>query len=138
MEAHREATKLCSLSDWSVRHIRDVFEAHSEEKCLRAIASTFSDGVNASINGKPLSREGINQLVLAMRRSSAGGLKVHWQQAMEVPRDAATNRVSLILRCDAYVVTYSWVGWILWRRVRYSRNSKKPTRNTKASCVRTT
>jgi hypothetical protein len=90
-----------------MRHIRDIFEAHSEEKCLRAISSTFSDGVNASINGMPLSREGINQLVLAMRRSSAGGLKVHWQQVMEVPRDGVTNRVSLVPRCDALAIAYS-------------------------------
>ncbi|KAF8239660.1 hypothetical protein L208DRAFT_1449658 [Tricholoma matsutake] len=92
MESHSEVTKLCSLSEWSVQHIRDVFEAHSEEKCLRAISSTFSDAVNASINGMSLSREGINHLVLAMRRSSGDGLKVQWQQTMEVPRDAATNR----------------------------------------------
>ena len=99
MEAHSEVTNLCSLSEWSVRHIRDVFEADSEEKCLRAISSTFSDGVKASINDAPLSREGINQLVLAMWRNSSSGLKVHWHQAMEVPRDTATHRVSLILHC---------------------------------------
>lgn len=105
--AHRESTVLCTLSEWSVGHIRDVFEARSEEKCLRAIAATFSDGVNASINGMPLSREGINQLVLAMRRSSESGLKVYWQKAIEVPRDAATNRVSLTCRCDdALTIAY--------------------------------
>lgn len=107
MESHSEVTKLCSLSEWSVQHIRDVFEAHSEEKCLRAISSTFSDAVNASINGMSLSREGINHLVLAMRRSSGDGLKVQWQQTMEVPRDAATNRVSLVLGCDALAIAYS-------------------------------
>ena len=97
MEAHRVSTTLCSLSEWSTQHIRDVFEARSEERCLRAIASTFSDSVKANINDMPLSREGINQLVLAMRRSSESGLKVHWQKAIEVPRDPTTNRVSFTL-----------------------------------------
>lgn len=98
MEAHTTTStnQLCSLSEWSVRHIRDVFEARSDEQSLRAISTTFSDNVNASVNGAPLSREGINQLVLAMRRSSPGGLKVHWQQAVEAPLDPATNRVSFV------------------------------------------
>ncbi|KAF8071815.1 hypothetical protein FPV67DRAFT_1447297 [Lyophyllum atratum] len=92
MEAQTHTASLCSLSDWSVRHIRDVFEAPTDEQSLRAISATFADNINASVNGAPLSREGINQLVLAMRRSSAHGLTVHWEQAVEAPSDPATNR----------------------------------------------
>jgi hypothetical protein len=136
MEARSAKKPLCSLSEWSIRHVRDIFEARSEKKCLRAISSTFADGVNASINGIPLSREGINQLVLGMRRSSSGGLKVHWQQAMEVPRNPATNRVRLISRCDSSCHHSQPLGWILWRCIYYPRNSEMPTWNTKVSCLR--
>ncbi|KAG5647008.1 hypothetical protein DXG03_001733 [Asterophora parasitica] len=92
MEAQNSRAALCSLSDWSARHIRDVFEAPTDALSLRAISATFADNVHASINGAPLSREGINQLVLAMRKSSPSGLTVHWQQAVEAPSDPATNR----------------------------------------------
>ncbi|KAG5635438.1 hypothetical protein H0H81_011258 [Sphagnurus paluster] len=92
MEARTDSARLCSLVEWSVRHIRDVFEAPTDEQSLRAISATFADDVNASVNGAPLSREGISQMVLAMRRSSPDGLKVKWMQAVEAPVDPATNR----------------------------------------------
>ncbi|RDB25977.1 hypothetical protein Hypma_006724 [Hypsizygus marmoreus] len=92
METQTTTTQLCSLSEWSVRHIRDVFEARTDEQSLRAISTTFSDNVQATVNGTPLSREGISQMVLAMRRSSPGGLKVHWRHAVEAPSDPTTNR----------------------------------------------
>jgi len=92
MEVHSETTKLCSLSEWSVQHIRDIFEACDDEQSLQAILATFSNNLTASMNGMPLSLEGINQLVLDMRRSSPGGLKVHWQHAMEDAQDPTTNR----------------------------------------------
>lgn len=94
MEPNRETPRLCSLSDWSFRHIRNIFEAQSDEQALREIAATFSDAVDASLNGTPLTREGINRLVLTMRQASPRGLRVHWQQAVEVPQDSSTNRVS--------------------------------------------
>lgn len=96
MEARNNLTRLSSLSDWSIHHIRDVFEAPTDEESLRSIAATFSDDVTATLNGAPLSREGINQLVLAMMRGSSHGLRVVWQQAVEVPRDPFTNRVSIV------------------------------------------
>ncbi|KAF8896448.1 hypothetical protein BD779DRAFT_1433847 [Infundibulicybe gibba] len=91
METQYEFTQLSSLSDWSVHHIRDIFEAGSDQQSLWAVASTFSEGVNATINGKPIRRDDISQLVLSMRQGSPG-LKVQWQQAAEAPRDPSTNR----------------------------------------------
>ncbi|KAF8643243.1 hypothetical protein AX16_009132 [Volvariella volvacea WC 439] len=91
IESYAPSTNLCSLSEWSIQHIRDIFEAPSDESALRAISSTFSEDLHASVNGSSLSRDGINQLVLAMRKGSSG-LKVHWQQAVEVPQDPSTNR----------------------------------------------
>ena len=90
--------KLSSLSEWSAKHIKDVFESSTDESSLRAIRTTFADNLTATINGAPLPRAGIDQLVLAMRKSSKTGLKVDWRQAVEVARDPNTCRVSLSLR----------------------------------------
>ncbi|KAG6821312.1 hypothetical protein H0H93_000173 [Arthromyces matolae] len=90
METFTYDNSLCSLSDWSKRHIRDVFEAPTDEQSLRAISETFSEDVDATVNGAPLTREGIQEVVLAMRRSSPRGLKVEWLQAVEASLD--TNR----------------------------------------------
>ncbi|KAG6857378.1 hypothetical protein H0H87_004740 [Tephrocybe sp. NHM501043] len=92
MEAPIYGVPLPSLTEWSVRHIRDIFEASTDEQSLRAISTTFAEDVDGSVNGAPLSREGIKQLVLAMRKSSPKGLKVHWQQAVEASSDPVTNR----------------------------------------------
>jgi hypothetical protein len=130
MEARNNVAKLSSLSEWSVQHIRDIFEARTDEQSLRSIDATFSDSVNASINGGMLSREGINQLVLAMRKGSTGELKVHWQQAVEVPRDPSTNRVGIpypmlrirLIANQRFKILFAWLtGWILWRGVYHPR-----------------
>jgi hypothetical protein len=113
METVSNTPNLCSLSEWSVRHIRDVFESRSDETSLRAISATFSDKVSATVNGAPLSREGINQMVLAMRRSSPGGLRVQWQQALEAPRDPTTNRVSFPSTRRPCPYLTSCAGWIV-------------------------
>jgi len=89
--------KLSSLSKWSVQHIKDIFESSTDESSLRAIRKAFTDNITATINGAPLPRAGIDQLVLAMRKSSKTGLKVDWRQAVEVARDPKTCRVSLSL-----------------------------------------
>lgn len=84
---------LSSLTEWSAEHIRGVFEAQTDDDSLRAIADTFSDKLTATVNGRSLTREGISQLVLAMRKQSRGCLAVKWKESVEVPRDPATNRV---------------------------------------------
>lgn len=88
----RRSISLCTLTEWSTQHIRDIFEARNDDQALRAIASTFSDNVQVIVNGNPLSRECLIQSVLAMRRSSANGLRVHWQQVVDAPLDPASNR----------------------------------------------
>jgi len=85
------------MTEWSAQHIRDIFEAPSDDEALRSISNTFSEGVDAMLNGKPLTREGIDQLVLAMRKSACrDGLKVRWKETVEVPRDPSTNRVGTL------------------------------------------
>ncbi|KAF8343549.1 hypothetical protein F5887DRAFT_289906 [Amanita rubescens] len=96
------APTLClnSLTEWSQQHIRAIFEAETNEDAVRAIGSTFSDKVSASVNGTPLPREGIDALVLSMRKglNSSGtdgtstSLQVQWKYGVDVPRDPLTNR----------------------------------------------
>lgn len=109
MEASAYGAPLCSLTEWSIRHIRDIFEASSDEQSLRAISATFAEDLNASVNGAPLTREGIKQMVLAMRESSPRGLNVEWLQAVEASSDPITNRVSFVSAHDPRfpIETYS-------------------------------
>jgi len=88
-------SRLPTLTEWSVDHIRAVFEAPTDSHALQAISDTFSNNLSATVNGRPLNRSGVENLVLAMRRDAAStGLKVDWERTLEVPDDANTNRVS--------------------------------------------
>lgn len=82
-----------SIYTWSIDHIKSVFEAKSEADCIHAIDETFSHAIEVTVNGKPLSRMELQRFVLNMAGSSGYRLQVHWQNAVEVPRDE-TNRVS--------------------------------------------
>lgn len=84
---------LPTLYDWSISHIQNVFEAKSEDECLRAIDHTFSRGIEFIANGKQLNRTELQRFILSMAMSSGFRLKVQWQNALEVPRDES-NRVS--------------------------------------------
>ncbi|KAF9001586.1 hypothetical protein BDQ17DRAFT_1358473 [Cyathus striatus] len=92
MQSVAYSPQFCSLTEWSQRHIHDIFEASTDEQALAAIAATFTPDVNATINGTPITREHIKQLVLSLRKGSKRGLKVHWQTAVEHPEDPFTNR----------------------------------------------
>jgi len=96
---HTTGAKLPSLSEWSIQRIKKIFESTTDEESLRSIRATFKDNVTATINGAPLSRDGIAQLVLAMRRSSKTGLSVIWHHTVEVARDPSTNRVRFFWSC---------------------------------------
>lgn len=74
-----------------MQHINDIFEAPSDEESLRAVDTTFSRHVEASVNGKPIQYRDIQRMVLALRTNS--NLTVSWQQAQESPDDATTNQV---------------------------------------------
>jgi hypothetical protein len=90
--------QLTSLTTWSHEHIRAIFEAKTDADALLAISSTFASTVQVTLNGSPLSREGIDHLVLMIRKSSRDGegkgVKVNWLQSVEVPKDES-NRVRL-------------------------------------------
>ncbi|KAL0953259.1 hypothetical protein HGRIS_004509 [Hohenbuehelia grisea] len=92
MDRSHSLPQLSSLSEWSAQHIRDVFEAPSDDAAIRAVENTFSEDLEATINGQPLKRDNIKQLVIAMRQDAPSGLKVHWHRAVEVPREPSTPR----------------------------------------------
>ncbi|KAF8150109.1 hypothetical protein B0H34DRAFT_666593 [Crassisporium funariophilum] len=88
MAVQQATIPLTSLTQWSQEHIRAVFESPSNEDSMQAVDETFAKTVNATLNGKPMGAAEIRQLVLSMRKESPGGLKVQWQQTVEVPQDA--------------------------------------------------
>lgn len=84
--------QLTSLTQWSQEHIRDVFESISDEDSAKAVEHTFSKSINATVNDKQLGYADIKHLVPSMRKEAPNGLKVQWQQTVDVPCDS-TNRV---------------------------------------------
>ncbi|KAJ7126803.1 hypothetical protein C8R44DRAFT_701604 [Mycena epipterygia] len=96
MHQTRADTPLSSLAEWSARHIRDVFEAPSDELSHRAIRSTFSGRLAGRLNGKALDFDGLCMLVNSMRASAPGGLKVEWKHAEEKTDDPGHRDGSLV------------------------------------------
>lgn len=88
---------LSSLTSWSQEHIAAIFEAPTEQGSLKALQETFSPSVKASINGKPLTYDDIERMVLEMRKEAPNGLKVHWLQTVEASYDQ-NNLVSFLYR----------------------------------------
>lgn len=120
---------LPTIYEWSVHHIKNVFEAKSEDECIRAIDATFSHNIEFTTNGKQLDRADLQHFVLTMVNASGFRLKVQWQNALEVPRDE-TNRVS----CTSFYPTLgARVGSFLcgrsagrrpWWLLHYQQHSK--------------
>ena len=128
--------KLSSLSEWSIQHIKGIFEAETDEDSLRNIRATFADNVSGFVNGSPLNREGIERLVLTMRKDSLMGLKVDWKHLVEAPQDRSTNRVS---RCLCPVNFDSMcAGWIVWWLLHYPRSAQAATGRDRSCRVRAT
>ncbi|KAJ7707488.1 hypothetical protein B0H17DRAFT_972131 [Mycena rosella] len=96
---------LSSLAAWSVQHIRNVFEAPSDELSRRAVAATFSPALAASLNGKALDFDGLCWLVSSMRASAPGGLKVEWKHPNEAPDDVLNRNGSLV---GEYIIRGIW------------------------------
>ncbi|KAJ6498270.1 hypothetical protein DFH09DRAFT_1204297 [Mycena vulgaris] len=87
-DAPSTQTSLSSLADWSMQHIRDVFEAPSNDLTLRALDSAFSRSLKATVNGAPVDFDGFSDLVAAAQHTSPNGPKVDWIFADETPDDA--------------------------------------------------
>src|ERR1700761_6630657 len=86
-DATSTQTSLSSLADWSMQHIRDVFEAPSSDLTVRALDSTFSRSLKATVNGRSVGFDGFSDLVASMQHTSPNGPKVDWIFADETPDD---------------------------------------------------
>ncbi|KAM5537151.1 hypothetical protein V8D89_009084 [Ganoderma adspersum] len=86
---------LSTFYSWSIEHIKRVFEAKCESDCLQALDETFSQHLEFTFNGSPLTRGGLQKIVLAMLQSSGFCLNVDWRNAVEVPRDGS-NRSGML------------------------------------------
>ena len=97
---------LPTIYEWSVSHIQNVFEAKSEDECIRALDETFSQNIDFTTNGKQLGRADLQRFVLTMVNASGFRLKVQWQNALEVPRDDS-NRVSrFVAPTRSYLISF--------------------------------
>jgi hypothetical protein len=102
--------QLTSLTEWSQDHIRVVFESFRDEDSEKAIEQTFSKSINATVNDRQLGFAAIKQLVSSMRKEAPDGLKVQWQQTVEVPHDSKNRvRVGKAVRVDLRVFFLGWV-----------------------------
>ncbi|TCD61124.1 hypothetical protein EIP91_009004 [Steccherinum ochraceum] len=90
-----------TIYSWSIDHIKSVFEAKSEDECLRAIDETFSHAIEVTVNGKVLSRMELQRFVLNMVGSSGYRLNVQWQ-----------NRTPSKFRETNPIGTAYWAGTI--------------------------
>lgn len=97
LQVQKKAARLGSLTEWSMQHIRDVFEAQDDQQALRAVSETFADNVRVSKNGVPMTRHQVDHMVLKLRRNAPEGLRVRWQRAEDIPQDPTTNRVSCFI-----------------------------------------
>ncbi|KAK7033292.1 hypothetical protein R3P38DRAFT_790768 [Favolaschia claudopus] len=87
-----------NLADWSKEHIREVFEASTDELSLRAINSTFSRSLAATLNGSPLDFDMLCGLVSAMRKQTlpSTGLRVEWRHADATPDDSSNRNGNFV------------------------------------------
>ncbi|KAJ7170862.1 hypothetical protein C8R43DRAFT_1059603 [Mycena crocata] len=107
IQTHTEETEttLPSLAAWSAQHIRAVFEAPSDAHFERAVATTFSQHLSASLNGTQFDFAGLCSLVASMRESAPGGLKVEWTRAEGTPDDIENRNGSLV---GEYIIRGIW------------------------------
>ncbi len=79
--------KLPTLAEWAEPHVKSIFEATSVDNTIQALDNTFAwaKPPNVTLNGMPLDRAGVEGLILNMRPSPEGGLKVEWRELVGVP-----------------------------------------------------
>ncbi|KAF7316690.1 hypothetical protein HMN09_00402100 [Mycena chlorophos] len=117
-------TALPTLEEWSIRHIRDVFEAPTDADALRAISNTFSAfQLQGSANGSPIDFASVKRMVLALRQQAQepAGLSVEWISATGFPDDAS-NRSGVLV--GEYVVRGIWRNMGGGRLVQFERRKK--------------
>lgn len=97
---------LTSLAKWSVTHTRSIFEAASHREAMQAVDDTFSNDVEAYMNGVRIDVEAIKAQVMALRQSSKRGLRVRWNNIVEVPHRPGLRAAASRPTDDIQYVTY--------------------------------
>ncbi|KAJ3735270.1 hypothetical protein DFJ43DRAFT_38596, partial [Lentinula guzmanii] len=64
--------ELCSLSEWAQKRTAAIYVAPNKAQAKKAIEDLFAPHVKASINGRNITREEIDQLLLGMRPAEEG------------------------------------------------------------------
>ncbi|KAJ4485363.1 hypothetical protein J3R30DRAFT_3696703 [Lentinula aciculospora] len=80
-------SRLCSLSEWADKRTAAIYIAKSKTEAKLAIEDLFAPHVKASINGRNITREEIDQLLLGMRPTEEGALGFYWTDVVGAPRD---------------------------------------------------
>ncbi|KAJ3907305.1 hypothetical protein F5879DRAFT_942342 [Lentinula edodes] len=86
------ATKLCSLPEWVDKRTATIYVAPNRAQAKVAIEELFAPHVKASINGRKITRDEIDQLLLAMRPNEEGALGFFWTDMVGTSKDPS-NRV---------------------------------------------
>ncbi|KAJ3770348.1 hypothetical protein FB446DRAFT_790563 [Lentinula raphanica] len=81
------SAKLSTITEWADRRTAAVYTAKSKALAKDAIQELFAPHVKASINGRKITRDEIDQLLLDMRPTEEGPLGFYWTDLVGTPRD---------------------------------------------------
>lgn len=81
------SAELSSITEWADKRTAAVYTAKSKTLAKLAVEELFAPHVKASINGRKISREEIDQLLLDMRPTEEGALGFYWTDLVGAPRD---------------------------------------------------
>ncbi|KAJ3988224.1 hypothetical protein F5890DRAFT_1493092 [Lentinula detonsa] len=80
-------SEVCSLSEWAQKRTAAIYVAPNKAQAKKAIEDLFAPHVKASINGRNITREEIDQLLLGMRPAEEGALEFFWTDVVATPKD---------------------------------------------------
>ncbi|KIK66097.1 hypothetical protein GYMLUDRAFT_55952 [Collybiopsis luxurians FD-317 M1] len=103
MSSQSQPLKLCSISEWADKRTAAIYLSDSKTKAKQAIEDIFAPHVRASLNGKPITREQIDLLLLGMRSSEEGSLGFWWTDRVATAVDPATQRDGAV--GGVYIIT---------------------------------
>ncbi|KAJ3988223.1 hypothetical protein F5890DRAFT_1562791 [Lentinula detonsa] len=81
------STNLSPIAEWAEKRTAAVYTAKSKALAKIAIEELFAPHVKASINGRKITRDEVDQLLLGMRPNEEGALGFYWTDIVGAPRD---------------------------------------------------
>ncbi|KIK55518.1 hypothetical protein GYMLUDRAFT_1017843 [Collybiopsis luxurians FD-317 M1] len=88
----KPALQLSNLGEWAVERTNEIYFAKSMAEAKQAIEKFFAPHVKATVNGRPVSRDDIDTILLGMRPTEEGNLGFFWTDLVYAARDRATQR----------------------------------------------